>query len=117
MDDIGYDTNSMDAKVAEEILLDFAEYLMNEVPNVTYLSKERIANPDWRPPFEAGFVITNIAINGDEFTPHLHMTFVPYSDNCIRGQQTQNVLAQTFEGMGYKTTMSQAVDEYGELVW
>ena len=117
MDDTGYDTNPMDAKVAEEILLDFAEYLMKEVSNVTYLSKERIANPDWKPPFEAGVVITNFAFNGDESTPHLHMTFVPYSDHCSRGQQTQNALAQTFERMGYKTTMKQAVDEYDELVW
>ena len=117
MDDTGYDTNSMDAKVAEEILLEFAEYLMNEVPNVTYLSKERIENPDWKPPFEAGVVITNFAFNGDESTPHLHMTFVPYSDYCSRGQRTQNALAQTFERMGYKTTMKQAVDEYDELVW
>lgn len=117
MDDTGYDTNPMDAKVAEEILLDFAEYLMKEVPNVTYLSKERIANSDWKPPFEAGVIITNFAFNGDESTPHLHMTFVPYSDHCSRGQQTQNALAQTFERMGYKTTMKQAVDEYEELVW
>lgn len=117
MDDSGYDTNLIDAKIAEEILLDFAEHLMNEVPNVTYLSKERIENPDWKPPFKAGVVITNFAFNGDESTPHLHMTFVPYSDHCSRGQQTQNALAQTFERMGYKTTMKQAVDEYDELVW
>ena len=117
MDDTGYDTNPMEAKVAEEILLEFAEYLMSEVPNVTYLSKERIENPDWKPPFKAGVVITNFAFNGDESTPHLHMTFVPYSDQCSRGQQTQNALAQTFERMGYKTTMKQAVDEYDEPVW
>ena len=84
MDDTGYDTSPMDAKVAEEILLEFAECLMNEVPNVTYLSKERIENPDWKPPFEAGVIITNFAFNGDESTPHLHMTFVPYSDHCSR---------------------------------
>lgn len=68
-------------------------------------------------PIEAGVVITNFAFNGDESTPHLHITFVPYSDHCSRGQQTQNALAQIFERMGYKTTMKQAVDEYDELVW
>ena len=36
------------------------------------------------------------------------MTFVPHSDNCSRGQKTQNALAQTFTRMGYKTTMEQA---------
>jgi len=45
------------------------------------------------------------------------MPFVPYSDHYSRGQQTQNALAQTFERMGYKTTMKQAVDEGDELVW
>lgn len=117
MDDTGYSTNPVDAELAEGILLDFAEHLLRDVPNVTYVSKDRIENPNWKPPFEEGIVITNFAFNGDESTPHLHMTFVPYSDNCSRGQKTQNALAQTFERMGYETTMKQAVDEYDELVW
>lgn len=117
MDDTGYETESMEAGWAEEILLDFAKHLMEEVPNVTFLTKERIADKNWKPPFEAGIVITNFAFNGDESTPHLHMTFVPYSDNCSRGQKTQNALAQTFSRMGYKTTMQQAVDISDELVW
>lgn len=62
-------------------------------------------------------MITNFAFNGDESTPHLHMTFVPYSDNCSRGQKTQNALAQTFTRMGYKTTMEQTRDDSDELVW
>jgi chromosome segregation ATPase len=62
-------------------------------------------------------VITNFAFNGDESTPLLHMTFVPYSDNCSRGQKTQNALAQTFTRMSYKTTMEQARDASDELVW
>jgi chromosome segregation ATPase len=45
------------------------------------------------------------------------MTFVPYSDNCSRGQKTQNALAQTFTRMSYKTTMEQARDASDELVW
>lgn len=117
MDDTGYDTENMEAGWAEELLLDFAKHLMEEVPNVSFLTKERIADKNWKPPFEAGIVITNFAFNGDESTPHLHMTFVPYSDNCSRGQKTQNALAQTFSRMGYKTTMQQAVDVSDELVW
>ena len=70
-----------------------------------------LEDPEWKPPFEVGIVITNFAFNGDESTPHLHMTFVPYSDNCSRGQKTQNALAQTFARMGYKTTMEQAQGE------
>jgi len=45
------------------------------------------------------------------------MTFVPYADNCSRGQKTQNALAQTFSRMGYKTTMQQAVDLSEDFVW
>ena len=117
MDDTGYDTNPEDAKIAEDILWNFAMRLMFDLPNVTYLSKEKIEDHAWKPPFEAGIIITNFALNGDESTPHLHMTFVPYSDNCSRGQQTQNALSQTFARMGYKTTMKHAVDKNNELVW
>ena len=117
MDDTGYETNPEDAKIAAEILWDFGMRLMFDLPNVTYISKEKIEVPDWKPPFDAGIIITNFALNGDESTPHLHMTFVPYSDNCSRGQQTQNALSQTFARMGYKTTMKHAVDKNDELVW
>lgn len=117
MDDTGYETNLEDAKIAEDILWNFVMRLMFDLPNVTYISKEKIEDTDWKPPFDAGIIITNFALNGDESTPHLHMTFVPYSDNCSRGQQTQNALAQTFARMGYKTTMKHAVDKNDELVW
>ncbi len=90
---------------------------MFDVPNVTIASKCCLEDSEWKPPFEAGIVITNFAFNGDESTPHFHMTFVPYSDNCSRGQKTQNALAQTFTRMGYKTTMEQARDALDELVW
>ena len=117
MDDTGYDTDNLSAIWAEDVLLRFANHLMFEVPNVTIASKWCLEDPEWKPPFEAGIVITNFAFNGDESTPHLHMTFVPYSDNCSRGQKTQNALAQTFTRMGYKTTMEQARDASDELVW
>ena len=117
MDDTGYDTDNLSAIWAEDVLLRFADHLMFEVPNVTIVSKCCLEDPEWKPPFEAGIVITNFAFNGDESTPHLHMTFVPYSDNCSRGQKTQNALAQTFTRMGYKTTMEQARDASDELVW
>lgn len=117
MDDTGYDTDNLSAIWAEDVLLRFANHLMFEVPNVTLASKWCLEDPEWKPPFDEGIVITNFAFNGDESTPHLHMTFVPYSDNCSRGQRTQNALAQTFTRMGYKTTMEQARDASDELVW
>lgn len=90
---------------------------MFDVPNVTIASKCCLEDPEWKPLFEAGIVITNFAFNGDESTPHLHMTFVPYSDNCSRGQKIQNALSQPFTRMGYRTTMEQARDASDELVW
>lgn len=39
---------------------------MYEVPNVTFASKEQLEDPEWKPSFEAGVVITNFAFNGDE---------------------------------------------------
>lgn len=42
MDDTGYDTDHLSAIWAEDVLLRFAERLMNEVPNVTYVSKGSI---------------------------------------------------------------------------
>ena len=117
MDDTGYETNPEDAKIAEQILKEFAVHLMLDLPNVTSMSQNKIEDPDWKPPFDAGIIITNFALNGDESTPHLHMTFVPYSDHCSRGQQTQNALSKTFARMGYKTTMKHAVDKNNELVW
>lgn len=117
MDDTGYNTDNLSAIWAEDELLRFADHRMFDVPNVTIASKCCLEDPEWKPPFEAGIVITNFAFNGDESAPHLHMTFVPYSDNCSRGQKTQNALSQTFARMGYKTTMEQARDASDELVW
>ena len=118
MDDTGYDQDWRSAVNAEMVLQDFMVHLLREnIPNVTFVSKDRIEDPEWRPPFEAGVIVTNLAFNGDESTPHIHMTFIPYVDNCGRGQKTQNALAQTFARMGYKTTMQQAVDLTEDLVW
>ena len=50
-----------------------ADHLMFDVSNVTIASKCCLEDPKWKPPFEAGIVITNFAFNGDESTPHLHM--------------------------------------------
>lgn len=111
MDDTGYDTDNLSAIWAEDVLLRFANHLIFEVPNVMIAFKWCLGDPEWKPPFEAGIAIANFAFNGDESTPHLHMTFVPCSDNCNRGQKTQNALAQTFTRMGYKTTMEQAQGE------
>jgi len=117
MEDTGYASNLNDSLYAEDALFDFAEHMMQDVPNVTFLTRERIHNSEWQPTFKEGIVITNLVINGDESTPHLHMSFVPYVKDCSRGQRIQNAFSQSFKRMGYATTMKQAIDESDNLVW
>lgn len=117
MEDTGYNTNYIDSLKAEQLLIDFAMHMLKEVPNVTYITKERLEDTEWEPPFEEGIVISNFAFNGDESTPHLHMSFIPYVKNCSRGQSVQNAFSQAFKRMGYATTMKQAVDDADNLVW
>ena len=55
--------------------------------------------------------------HGDENSPHIHMTYIPYTTNSSKGAPVQNAFAQTFKDLGYPTTMKQAVTETGDLVW
>ena len=47
IEDTGYENAFDDAICAEEVLLDFAEHILFDVGNVTFLTKERMNNPDW----------------------------------------------------------------------
>ena len=55
--------------------------------------------------------------HGDENSPHIHMTYIPYTTNSSKGAPIQNAFAQTFKDLGFPTTMRQAVTETGDLVW
>lgn len=55
--------------------------------------------------------------HGDENSPHIHMTYIPYTTNSSKGAPIQNAFAQTFKDLGYPTTMRQVVTESGDLVW
>lgn len=116
MMDTGFDLNPEDAKKAEELLKDFMFYILQQ-PNICMITEENMSDPNWEPPFESGLVIYEAAYHGDENSPHVHMTYIPYVRNMKRGCSVQNSFTKAFEGMGYFTKDAQATDKDGNLVW
>lgn len=105
-----------DASKAQDLLDEFAKYLL-ELPEVCVVTEKELNDPNWEPPFEAGLIVHHMVYHGDENSPHIHMTYIPYTTNLSTGAPVQNAFAQTFKDVGYPTTMKQAVTETGELVW
>ena len=87
------------------------------LPEVCVVTDKELNNPDWKPPFEAGLILHHMVYHGDENSPHIHMTYIPYTSHSKTGAPVQNAFAQTFEDMGFPTLMKQAVNKDGELVW
>ncbi len=116
MRDTGFVYTPGDANRAQDLLDEFALYLL-DLPEVCVVTKEELKDQDWKPPFEAGLIVHHMVYHGDENSPHIHMTYIPYTTNSTKGAPVQNAFAQTFKDLGYPTTMSQAVTETGELVW
>lgn len=116
MMDTGFATNPEDARKAEKLLNDFMLYIFAQ-PNVYMMTPEDMENPDFEPPFEVGLILYEIAFHGDENSPHMHMTYIPYVRNMKRGSAVQNSFTKAFEGMGYFTKEAQAKDKAGNLVW
>lgn len=116
MRDTGFDYMKEDANRAQELLDDFAEYLLG-LPEVCVVTQKELDDPDWKPPFEAGLIVHHMTYHGDENSPHIHMTYIPYTTHSKSGAPVQNVFSQMFEDIGYPTTMKQATTESGELVW
>lgn len=116
MRDTGFDYKKEDANRAQELLDDFAEYLLG-LPEVCVVTQKELDDPDWKPLFEAGLIVHHMTYHGDENSPHIHMTYIPYTTHSKSGAPVQNVFSQMFEDIGYPTTMKQATTESGELVW
>lgn len=116
MRDTGFDYKKEDANRAQELLDDFAEYLLG-LPEVCVVTQKELDDPDWKPPFDAGLIVHHMTYHGDENSPHIHMTYIPYTTHSKSGAPVQNVFSQMFEDIGYPTTMKQATTESGELVW
>ena len=116
MRDTGFNLNLEDADKAQALLDDFAIYLL-ELPEVCVVTQKELDDPNWKPPFEAGLIVHHMVYHGDENSPHIHMTYIPYTTNSSKGAPIQNAFAQTFKDLGFPTTMKQAVTETGDLIW
>lgn len=116
MRDTGFVYTPDDANRAQDLLDEFAKYLL-ELPEVCVVTQKELDDPNWKPPFEAGLIVHHMVYHGDENSPHIHMTYIPYTTNSSKGAPIQNAFAQTFKDLGFPTTMRQAVTESGDLVW
>lgn len=116
MRDSGFIYTPDDANRAQDLLDEFAKYLL-ELPEVCVVTQKELDDPNWKPPFEAGLIVHHMVYHGDENSPHIHMTYIPYTTNSSKGAPIQNAFAQTFKDLGFPTTMRQAVTETGDLVW
>ena len=116
MRDTGFIYKPDDAHRAQDLLDEFAKYLL-ELPEVCVVTQKELDDPNWKPPFEAGLIVHHMVYHGDENSPHIHMTYIPYTTNSSKGAPIQNAFAQTFKDLGFPTTMRQAVTETGDLVW
>lgn len=108
--------NLEDADKAQALLDDFAVYPF-DLPEVCVVTQKELDDPEWKPPFEAGLIVHHMTYHGDENSPHIRMTYIPYTTHSKSGAPVQNVFSQMFEDIGYPTTMRQATTESGELVW
>lgn len=59
------------------MLDDFAVYLL-DLPEVCVVTQKELDDPEWKPPFEAGLIVHHMTYHGDENSPHIHMTYIPY---------------------------------------
>lgn len=116
MRDAGFIYTPDDAHRAQDLLDEFAKYLL-ELPEVCVVTQKELDDPSWKPPFDAGLIVHHMVYHGDENSPHIHMTYIPYTTNSSKGAPVQNAFAQTFKDLGYPTTMKQAVAETGDLIW
>ena len=116
MRDTGFIYTPDDANRAQDLLDEFAKYLL-ELPEVCVVTQKELDDPSWKPPFDAGLIVHHMVYHGDENSPHIHMTYIPYTTNSSKGAPVQNAFAQTFKDLGYPTTMKQAVAETGDLIW
>lgn len=115
MDNTGYDAVWNDALESEALLKNFCDYLLQQ-KNICFVTTKELERPGWQPPFNNGLLVLNLAMHGDEATPGVHLTCIPYSRNCKRGPAVQPSVSRAFTGMGYPSTWKEVLDENGNLV-
>lgn len=115
MDNTGYDAAWNDAIKSEELLKAFCDHLLQQ-KNMCFVTSQELETPGWRPPFHNGLLILNLAMHGDEATPGIHLTCVPYFRNCKRGLAVQPSGSRAFTGMGYPSTWKDILAEKGNRI-
>lgn len=114
-DTTGYDAAWVDAIKAESLLKDFCDHLLQQ-KNVCFVTTRELERPDWQPPFANGLLVINLCMHGDEATPGVHLTCVPYARNCKRGPAVQPSILRALTGMGYPSTWKEVLDENGNPI-
>lgn len=114
-DNTGYDAAWNDAVKSEKLLKDFCDHLLQQ-RNICFVTTKELERPGWQPPFNHGLLISNLTMHGDEATPGVHLTCIPYSRNCKRGPAVQPSVSRAFAGMDYPSTWKEVLDENGKLI-
>lgn len=115
MDNTGYDAAWNDAMKSEALLKDFCDHLLQQ-KNICFVTTKELERPNWQPPFNNGLIILNLGMHGDEATPGIHLTCIPYARNCKRGPTVQPSISRAFTGMGYPSTWKEKLDENGNPI-
>jgi len=115
MDNTGYDAALNDAILSEGLLKDFCDHLLQQ-RNMCFVTTKELETPGWKPPFSNGLLVLNLSMHGDEATPGVHLTCIPYSRNCKRGPAVQPSVSRAFTGMGYSSTWKEVLDENGKPI-
>ena len=68
MRDTGFVYTPDDAQRAQDLLDEFAKYLL-ELPEVCVVTQKELDNPSWKPPFEAGLIVHHRFIMGMKILP------------------------------------------------
>ena len=115
MDNTRYHAAYEDAKKAETLLKDFCDHLLT-LHNICFVTTKELNDSTWQPPFRNGLIILNLTMHTDEATPGIHLTCIPYSQDCKRGPKIQATLGRTMTGMGYPSTWRDILDENGQPI-
>ncbi len=93
--DTGFVYTPEDANRAQDLLDEFAKYLL-ELPEVCVVTEKELNDPNWKPPFEAGLIVHHMVYHGDENSPHIHMTYIPYTTNSSKGAPVHITITAEF---------------------
>lgn len=90
-DSAGILTNPENARIVTECLQEYIENFQERNPNL---------------------YVFNAIIHLDETTPHLHLDFIPFSDDYKKGMSRQLSIAKALSAMGYDKNSDNAIRDF-----